>query len=818
MKEILLQNLSSIKNDLSLTLKEESVKSLCGPCPKCGGKDRFVLKTDGNERCWCRSCHPEPIVGKIDYHIWKNFGPEYIDNSYKDSSGENGYKKLCDLYNIHPAKHQINSDSKNKLFSFFCDKRKISKQTIENSINTGNIKYDLHCNKKCAGMLFKGIGVRQYYQYITLDGSNFPVKKFNTNKLFPKGSESGQDGFFQVGQHLKEANQIIIVESAINALSGVDVIPEACWIALGSTSYYKKLSLFTNIVNPHAEIILFHDNDESGRKLISNTNEFLCKFNYKSVVWSSEYPDNYDVNDLLKENKANIIKDMIDKAKKIPEPMPLEINDLEANTDYPVDALPDTIKDAVIEIESFMQAPIALIASSAISATSLACQQFVNTPSNIIGEAKPVSLYFLTLAESGERKTSCDNLFFKPIKNFEIDVEEDIENLKVEKEAEIKIWKLKMDSLHETLKKDLKNSQQTPETEKIIKDLKLQEPSPVSNFIMIRQDETSEHLAYSLKEENPSVGIISNEAGMIFGSYGMKDDNLMNTMTRYNSYWEGSGIQVGRRQSESFVTRNVRVTIGWMVQPDIMEKFFKKHPEILRGSGFMSRFLMSFPPSTQGYRPYKRPPKILKKINFFSDKIKRILAKIDIQDRKLNSVSMTLTDGAFYTWEKIYNDIEKRLRPGGDLFVIKDFASKAPENILRLACLFSYFDTLDNSVQVTVYYIEQASKIIFWHLTEAKRITTQMDNTQKENDQIKFLNYINKLVQEKNKNEFEKRFLNRNGPIRGKKFNEILLELENKNILSHFTQKRKAYIRINLEKNSVARSVALKEKCGETDK
>jgi hypothetical protein len=61
--------LPAIENSVP-DLKKESVKSLCGPCPKCGGVDRFVFRTD-SERFFCRQCNPKG--GDIlDFHVWLN--------------------------------------------------------------------------------------------------------------------------------------------------------------------------------------------------------------------------------------------------------------------------------------------------------------------------------------------------------------------------------------------------------------------------------------------------------------------------------------------------------------------------------------------------------------------------------------------------------------------------------------------------------------------------------------------------------------------------------------------------------------------------
>ncbi len=49
-------------------LKKEGATSLCGPCPKCGGVDRFVYKID-SRRFWCRQCN-EKGGDLLDFHGW----------------------------------------------------------------------------------------------------------------------------------------------------------------------------------------------------------------------------------------------------------------------------------------------------------------------------------------------------------------------------------------------------------------------------------------------------------------------------------------------------------------------------------------------------------------------------------------------------------------------------------------------------------------------------------------------------------------------------------------------------------------------------
>lgn len=94
-----------------------------------------------------------------------------------------------------------------------------------------------------------------------------------------------------------------------------------------------------------------------------------------------------------------------DPVTEWPEPAPLG-EPLEA-TPYPDDALPGILGDAVRQAQTFVQAPMALVACSALSTLSVAVQGLVNVwrDHHLAG---PVSLYLLALADSGERKTTCD--------------------------------------------------------------------------------------------------------------------------------------------------------------------------------------------------------------------------------------------------------------------------------------------------------------------------------------------------------------------------------------------------------------------------
>src|SRR5215472_16920839 len=92
-----------------------------------------------------------------------------------------------------------------------------------------------------------------------------------------------------------------------------------------------------------------------------------------------------------------------------PEPEPL-IPPLADPAPYPLEALSPVLRDAVSEYCQYGQQPVPIAAASALGAASLAVQGLVDIARDD-GLRGPVSLYLLTIALSGERKTSADKRF-----------------------------------------------------------------------------------------------------------------------------------------------------------------------------------------------------------------------------------------------------------------------------------------------------------------------------------------------------------------------------------------------------------------------
>ena len=111
-----------------------------------------------------------------------------------------------------------------------------------------------------------------------------------------------------------------------------------------------------------------------------------------------------------------------------PEPLPLAPPILAARP-YPVAALGPVLAGAARAISEKCQCPPAIAAESVLGAASLTAQRLadVGLP---FGQTRPLSLFFVTVAGSSDRKTSADNEALIPVRTREKELRSEYEEKK----------------------------------------------------------------------------------------------------------------------------------------------------------------------------------------------------------------------------------------------------------------------------------------------------------------------------------------------------------------------------------------------------
>lgn len=377
---------------------------------------------------------------------------------------------------------------------------------------------------------------------------------------------------------------------------------------------------------------------------------------------------------------------------------------------FPTNALPAKIRNAVHEIELNLSVPPPLVVASALAAVSTACQDTISVRLPLLNTLAPVSLYLLTVADSGERKTTVDRYTSKPILDCEVKHAESYsDGLKHHYMASL-VWKTKAKTMLNIIKKKVQKGEKTDDLEQQLLAHNKSKPVRPKAVKLLYGNATPEAFLFGLFANYPSAAIISDEAGAILNGRTLSDLSI------FNSLWSGSRVSVERRSSESFVVEDARVTCSFMVQPKSMIKFMESRGEEARGVGFLARFLIAYPMSKQGTRFVEDRELSWQHLPIFQQRVADILEENIPRDPGRERKIIEFTPEARARWIETYNFAESNINVGGLLTDAKDYASKIGENLARIAALFHFFeghdgaislDTMNQAITVSNYYVDQ---------------------------------------------------------------------------------------------------------------
>jgi putative DNA primase/helicase len=406
-------------------------------------------------------------------------------------------------------------------------------------------------------------------------------------------------------------------------------------------------------------------------------------------------------------------------AEEWPEPSSLTVH--RQADPYPLEALAGTIGAAVREVVNYVQCPVALGACSALAVVSTVAQGLVDV--RRAGKLEgPTSLYLLAIADSGERKTTVDGFFSKPVALWEAQQAEAAKPDLRRYEAEQATWEAKKGGLLAAVKRASKDGTPTLELEKKVASLETEKPYPPNPPRLLFGDSTPEALAHRLAHGWPVGGVLSSEAGLVFGGHAMGKDSAMRNMSMLNSLWGAEPLTFDRRSVPSFTVRGARLTMGLAVQSETVRAFLDSSKGLARGIGWLARFLIAWPESTQGDRLYKDPPETWPNLEKFHRRLGALLDHpLAFNDQgELEPEPLELSPEAKAEWIAFHDEVEAELRPGRDMAETNDVASKAADNAARLAALFHLFENGPGGT-IGLDHMKAAASLASWHLYEARR-------------------------------------------------------------------------------------------------
>ncbi|WP_298465501.1 YfjI family protein [uncultured Erythrobacter sp.] len=420
---------------------------------------------------------------------------------------------------------------------------------------------------------------------------------------------------------------------------------------------------------------------------------------------------------------ASNLQEAFDNAEPIaaPEPQPL-YRDLPRAQEFPLDALGPILKPAAQAIESVVQCPLVCAANSLLAVASLAAQGRANIILPI-GQGKPVplSLYLLTVLDSGERKSTADGLALKPVRDFE-------------QELDSKTAEERQDHATTMAARDAKRKQLTskhkadPDALKAALDELGPDPlPPVISTIAPSGDQTMEGLFRVYQQGRPAIGMLCDDAATFLGGHSLKAEQKVTTTASLCRIWDGSKLERIRGGDGVVILRDRRLAAHFMVQSGVAAEFLGD--ERFADQGLHPRFLVAAPEGRAGTR-FRDDAVYQQVARAAAEKLEAynaaILSLLRPEVRWKNNFDrnfgvemdrLELTPQARELLVEAMNTTERELGPNGELVSVKAFASKLPENAARIAGLLTLLQspdarvvnerTLANAIEIARFYLSE---------------------------------------------------------------------------------------------------------------
>jgi hypothetical protein len=395
-------------------------------------------------------------------------------------------------------------------------------------------------------------------------------------------------------------------------------------------------------------------------------------------------------------------------------PLPLT-RELPAPNSFPLDALGSVLGGAARIIREVVQAPAAICGQGVLAGAALAVQPHANF--ELDGRNRPISLYFCTVGDTGERKSEVDNIVLGPHRKREKALQDAFAVEKAEFDIDFEVWdRTKADVLRKAKNKldrqvELENLGPPP-------------PAPL-DAILLMSEPTYEGIYKLLANGLPSVGLFSDEGGRFLGGHAMNADNALKTAAGLSGLWDNGCADRVRAGDGSSKLYGRRISLHLMIQGVVAEGLVVDR--LLREQGLLSRVLMTWPETTVGSRPYKsmnvyESPEVKR---YFACMLNALETSMPLADGKRNELApraLTLTPDAKALWVKFHNFCDVGAGAGGKLETIRGLANKAPEHALRMAGVLTLVDALGAGA-IDIWHVEAGIHLADFYLSEALRFT-----------------------------------------------------------------------------------------------
>jgi hypothetical protein len=402
-------------------------------------------------------------------------------------------------------------------------------------------------------------------------------------------------------------------------------------------------------------------------------------------------------------------------------PRPLR-RDLPPPPPFPIGALAcvPALQNAVKAIHSATQAPLSLCGNSVLAAASL-CAQALGDVRMPYETPKPLSLFNLSAADSGERKNSVDGLATRPIRARESELRNDYGAAHQEYLGELDAYTAHKAFLQQNFKKDRNALRKALVTLGPA-------PSPPLQPILLADNPTVEGIENYAAIGQPSFGLFTAEGGKLIGGHLFNDDNRMKAGATLNLFWDGEPVPRIRAQIATKLPGR-RLAMHIMVQPEIAARMLTD--PTLTALGTVARFLIAAPESAAGTRFWhEREPWVAGALRDYDDALTGLLERKPQKGAEPNELTpraIPLSPDARVAWILFHDETERRIKVDAVWAPIRGLGSKLPEHAARIAGVMALvadpdaseigLEAMAGGIELARYYAAEALRLVEAGLT-----------------------------------------------------------------------------------------------------
>lgn len=358
-----------------------------------------------------------------------------------------------------------------------------------------------------------------------------------------------------------------------------------------------------------------------------------------------------------------------------PEPISLDVHDVPP---FPTELLPAPwLRDMVEAVALATETPVELAVLLGLAVVATAIQRTYRVEPEA-GYSEPLNLWVVVALDSGNRKTAVLKDMTAPLLDFECRHAEEIFSAVAKAEAARRLAEDRIKYLRQRAAKASGADLDAVRQELFNEEASL--PEVPKALRLWAQDVTPEKLGQLMADQHEAMAILSDEGGLfdiLAGRYSQGVPNLDLFLQAHS----GAPYRVDRGSRPSVFMESPVLTLGLSPQPSVL-KGLASQPGF-RGRGLLARLLIALPPSRLGRRTLEsRPvPEAIRRA--YGAGIHALLALP--KDTEGATYRLTLSPEAYREWKAFQRHVEDELREGGTFEHIRDWASKLPGGLARIA-------------------------------------------------------------------------------------------------------------------------------------